>query len=161
MSLQHSLFSRGLTPRLAVAVVYGALAAWSVALVARPDSPAPATRARLPEINATHALVCIQSIEPVGSWDVRLDGRALSSRIADDHTWLGEADVLPGSALVVDAAARQSQAPSRAANALRIRIAGTTPPRDETIWCERTWSAARRVDQFAAAAAPIDPADLP
>ena len=160
-----SLFRSGLVPRLTAAALYGLLAFGAVALLApghlprEPRSGAAPSAAGPAPAQSTQVTLCLESLQPVAAWDVRLDGAAIPARHRDATTWIAEAAVAPGAALVIDATPAFDGPAAR--NALRIRIAGTPTSRDQTFWCERTWAVTTRVDQLTRAAAPIDPADLP
>jgi len=164
-AMRPSLFRCGLAPRLVAAALYGLLAFGAVALLAPLRAPSAARPAATPSVAGptptlgTQATLCLESLQPVAAWEVRLDGATIPARRSDATTWIAEVAPAPGAALVIDAAPA-GDGPA-AHNALRIRIAGTPTSRDQTFWCERTWSVTTRVDQLIRAAAPIDPADLP
>lgn len=155
-----SLFHRGIAARLAGALLFGAAAFGSVLALtgARPTAQASA-RTTPDTADLAPAVICVESIHPVGAWDVRLDGVALTARRSGPTLWLGTTRARAGATLLIEAGPTADA--TRGRNALRIRVAGTPIARDDTVWFERDWSAVVRVDQLAAAPAPIDPEDLP
>jgi hypothetical protein len=164
--MRPSLFQRGLTPRLLATVLYGLIAFGAVALIAPARSgrelrapgeiPAPSPAAS-PAARAS--TLCLESLRPVATWEVRVNGASLAPRRSDETTWIAEVVLTPESSLVIDATPGAAGGAGR--NALRIRIADTSTSRDQTFWCERDWSIAAQAGRLTNAPQPIDPEDLP
>jgi hypothetical protein len=164
--MRPSLFQRGLGPRLVATVLYGLVAFGAVSLLAprrtgreggaTGEVPAPSTPVSPVTRGAT---LCLQSMRPVAVWEIRVDGVPVMPRSSDGTTWIAEVGLSPESSVVVDATPAGGEPAGR--NALRIRIAGTPVPRDQTFWCERDWTVAAQAGRLAPSPTPIDPEDLP
>lgn len=158
--MNASLFQRGIGSRLAIALGYGLLAFGAVYALDAGRSPARTSPAPAgsPEA-AAHGTLCIESIEPVAAWTVRVDGVLIASTHSDAHVWISHVTYPAGAALALEALPDDSA--RSAANSFRIRMAGTIPSRDQAFWCAREWTVVLPLAGLAPAAAPIDPADLP
>lgn len=156
--MKPSLFQRGLAPRLIAALLYGLGAFGALAALEGSREPRAAAPAAAPTASAERATLCVESIQPVRAWAVRVDGREIAADQTTPTLWLGRAELRPDSTLVLDA---EAETAPLAQNSLRIRIAGTAVARDHAVWCTQDWSVAMAVEQLARAAAPLDPEDLP